>query len=81
LPRHLDHCVDSLRQAIMCSSDISTLFFDGSTRLHKNLVVAKTTHTCRNFEKIKKWAQARPVHGWDPEKWDSDDLRLAVEYA
>jgi hypothetical protein len=52
----VDHCIDSIRQSLMCSSDISTIYWQWSAEKHQVLPRAGTTHTCRNFEKIKAWA-------------------------
>ena len=78
-PRHIDHCIDSLRQAIMCHSDTSTLHFEWTQHRHENLVVAKTTHTCRNFDKIREWTMDKNIMGWDPKTFVSDPLQPSVE--
>jgi len=56
--RHWDHCIDVLRQSLMCHADVSPI----SWRL--NVPVAQvlaphleTTHTCRNFAKVVEWAK------------------------
>ena len=78
--RHIDHCIDSLRQAIMCQSDVSTLHFDWSARNHENLVVAKTTHTCRKFDSIRRWTMDKNIRGWDPKTFLQDPLRNVSEF-
>uniref|UniRef100_A0A0W0G7V4 Tat pathway signal sequence n=1 Tax=Moniliophthora roreri TaxID=221103 RepID=A0A0W0G7V4_MONRR len=49
--RHLSHCVNSIRQSIQCSSDISAIVFEEDTRPLFEIV-----HSCRNFTKIREWA-------------------------
>ncbi|GAB7336039.1 hypothetical protein MBLNU13_g08855t1 [Cladosporium sp. NU13] len=64
--RHWDHCIDSLRQTIMCHADVAPIPF------HVNVPVSKgifprlaTTHTCRNFTKIQEWARDRTIGEWE----------------
>lgn len=56
--RILDHCIEQLRQAIQCHSDMTPvpLFtIDGK----KGLFTHSTTHTCRDFEAVKRWRDER----------------------
>ncbi|OJJ67982.1 hypothetical protein ASPBRDRAFT_660526 [Aspergillus brasiliensis CBS 101740] len=56
-PMHIEHCIDNLRQNIMCKADIALLTFtwDPSDRAPKpNFVVE---HECANWEKVDKWAE------------------------
>lgn len=53
---HMDHCIDTIRQSLMCHADITPLVFQwsdahNSIRMHGNVV-----HSCRNFDLIKNWA-------------------------
>jgi len=49
---HLDHCVDILRQSIICNSDITPTTFTRTSIQSSIKVVAEVVHTCRNFAKI-----------------------------
>ncbi|KAI8633234.1 hypothetical protein F5Y19DRAFT_490409 [Xylariaceae sp. FL1651] len=54
---HIEHCIDSIRQALMCTSDITPWPVEWNTRYHRprpNFITAP--HTCRNFEKLRDWA-------------------------
>ena len=62
---HLDHCVDSIRQSLMCSSDISTVVWAWDESRQMTLPLANVTHTCRDFEAIRQWAGARQAPNWD----------------
>ena len=57
-PRHMGHCIEQLRQAIMCHSDVTpyTWVWDEKEKHLRNENV--TPHTCRNFDKIRDWAVA-----------------------
>ena len=52
--RDPDHCIDLLRQTLMCHSDIGLFFY---TDLGDSQPAARvsTTHVCRNFSEITEW--------------------------
>ncbi|CAN8099970.1 unnamed protein product [Discula destructiva] len=57
--RHWDHCVDSLRQALMCHADVAPVSFHVNVPFNRGIFPRlATTHTCRNFAKIQDWARA-----------------------
>ncbi|KAF9005457.1 hypothetical protein BDQ17DRAFT_1469115 [Cyathus striatus] len=59
---HTDHCVEMLRQRLMCTSDIGVIAYDwvqGRLPPHPNF---STRHTCRNFDKILAWNYQNAVH-------------------
>ncbi|KAF5679232.1 hypothetical protein FHETE_973 [Fusarium heterosporum] len=53
---HMEHCYEQLRQSLQCSSDISTIYWGWSLKKQRMLGNVRTTHTCKNFEKIRDWA-------------------------
>ncbi|KAJ5684070.1 uncharacterized protein N7477_000415 [Penicillium maclennaniae] len=61
--RHLDHCVDIIRQAIMCHSDISLFVWARDPRDGKAKGISSVTHTCRDFNarQIARWADYHVV--------------------
>lgn len=56
---HLDHCVDYLRQAVMCSTDITWIPVEWNTRFNRLLADFDSVHTCRNYNKIQSWMLPR----------------------
>jgi hypothetical protein len=56
-PKHMDHCIDSLRQTLMCSSDLSPIPYAWNTKYQQTLPVTGVTHTCRDFEALSEWAK------------------------
>lgn len=52
------HCLDILRQQLMCTVDIGVL---GQVWWNKEVPTAfpdfNTQHTCRNFEDVREWAE------------------------
>ncbi|KAK0756279.1 hypothetical protein N5P37_011194 [Trichoderma harzianum] len=58
---HVDHCIDNLRQRIMCTADVGLVPFywvgdDGQTDPEFS-----RTHTCRNFETLHDWMMQHMV--------------------
>ena len=58
-PLHLNHCVDSIRQSLMCNSDISVIVWQWDKYTAMSKPVGNVVHTCRNFERIRDWAFER----------------------
>lgn len=54
---HVEHCLDQLRQVVMCNGDLSTVSWRWD--VEKDIPVSKfdTTRMCRNFDRIHKWAE------------------------
>ncbi|KAJ8119279.1 hypothetical protein ONZ43_g3738 [Nemania bipapillata] len=53
---HLDHCIDALRQFVMCQGDIGVFSFNYPFNDGDPWPDYSTPHTCRNFESIRQWA-------------------------
>ncbi|KIW09900.1 hypothetical protein PV08_11676 [Exophiala spinifera] len=62
LKKHVSHCLDILRQQLMCTVDIGVLgqvWYNPSSPAP--FVDFNTMHKCRNFEDVRKWAEARQL--------------------
>jgi len=57
-PDHLSHCLDNVRQALMCSSDISLVVWQWGEVENRASIRMDTVHSCRNFDRIADWAKA-----------------------
>lgn len=53
---HDNHCVDLIRQALMCNADISPIRWEDNEKLGVPVPSAKTVHTCRKWDGIMAWA-------------------------
>ncbi len=62
-PHHIDHCVDAIRQSLMCSVDVSVLVWTWLPERQAHFERATVPHTCRNFEKIQEWGREHRVSG------------------
>ncbi|KAF4628749.1 hypothetical protein G7Y89_g9408 [Cudoniella acicularis] len=58
---HADHCIDVLRQAILCHSDISLFTLEWSQAQSKPRANFSHEHTCVNWGAILAWARERSV--------------------
>ncbi|KAI1184162.1 hypothetical protein F5B17DRAFT_413218 [Nemania serpens] len=67
---HVDHCLDQVRQALICSADVSVVYFDWSDVVEGLRPRVDNKHTCRNYSKILDWAKSRHVDAkdWHPSR-------------
>ncbi|KAJ6604236.1 hypothetical protein DFH09DRAFT_1122035 [Mycena vulgaris] len=54
---HMHHCLSSLRQSIMCTSDISTIVWQWSEKSQAAKERSDILHTCRDFSKLQAWGK------------------------
>ncbi|KAE9401368.1 hypothetical protein BT96DRAFT_773808, partial [Gymnopus androsaceus JB14] len=53
---HLDHCVEILRQELMCIADVGVITYEWVDGWELPYPDFNTVHQCRNFEKVLDWA-------------------------
>jgi len=57
------HCLDIIRQKLMCSVDIGVF---GSVWVNRTdphpFTDFKTKHVCRNFEDVREWAEKNQMY-------------------
>ena len=71
---HIDHCIDSVRQSLMCSADITPLPFQWVEQDERAKEVARVLHTCRAFDPIREWAKNNKVQTFDHSVYVKDEL-------
>ncbi|KAJ7922460.1 hypothetical protein B0H13DRAFT_1603672 [Mycena leptocephala] len=54
---HPRHCIGAIRQALMCSADISPIVWQWSAKYEQAEQRDDILHTCRNFDRIQGWAK------------------------
>ncbi|KAH8678362.1 hypothetical protein BX600DRAFT_507313 [Xylariales sp. PMI_506] len=64
---HLDHCIDALRESIMCAGDMTLIPVVWSANRNWIIPNFKTSHTCRDPNTLLTWAQSRDAE--DPKKF------------
>ncbi|KAH9947858.1 hypothetical protein B0H21DRAFT_691091, partial [Amylocystis lapponica] len=52
---HLDHCIEMLRQTLMCNADAGLVTFDWVAGFPTPYPDFNTLHRCRNFDRIMDW--------------------------
>ncbi|KAK4158886.1 hypothetical protein QBC43DRAFT_348319 [Cladorrhinum sp. PSN259] len=58
-PTHVDHCIDSIRQNLMCNADISMMGFRWVNDSLEPKPNFRGQHECVNWERIEEWASER----------------------
>jgi len=71
---HLAHCINHLRQAIQCHSDLTPMRW--AKVGDKVILNTNTRHTCRNFEKIRRWAAERRTRYDRHESFTNNTLHI-----
>ncbi len=62
LRTHVDHCIETLRVALMCFADTTPVLIYIEPRLPAGIAGDfETLHTCRKFDDLKAWAADRAV--------------------
>ncbi|OAQ76521.1 hypothetical protein VFPBJ_08881 [Purpureocillium lilacinum] len=65
LGQHIDHCLDNLRQYIMCNADVVIQTFDWIPNFHRPWPNFRIVHECANWDAIEEWAWAHHFDGFD----------------
>ncbi|KAJ8520846.1 hypothetical protein ONZ45_g2362 [Pleurotus djamor] len=61
---HIRHCINSVRQSLMCSSDVSVNIFYNPKQERRPFPRFDQLHTCRDFDSLKDWAFRRTTNVW-----------------
>ncbi|KAL8748536.1 MAG: hypothetical protein Q9184_007231 [Pyrenodesmia sp. 2 TL-2023] len=70
----LDHCIDNLRESLMCTGDMTfspTVWDSNKGRFIPDFEVE---HTCRDYDALKRWSLARDSA--DKDRWKANAARL-----
>ncbi|KAM7220100.1 protein of unknown function (DUF3328) domain containing protein [Rhypophila decipiens] len=78
LDTHIDHCIDSLRQSLMCTGDMTLIKTYWIDKRHRMMANFDNDHMCRDFGALKAWLRARDAE--DGSTWrESADKLLGLE--
>lgn len=66
----VDHCLDQVRQALVCNADVSVVHYAWSDIVQGNRPRVDNQHTCLNYTKILEWASSRSIEAkdWHPSR-------------
>lgn len=56
---HMDHCIENLRQALMCQSDLSLYTYRWKEGQNEPEVITGMPHVCVDFEAVMDWVSKR----------------------
>ena len=62
---HVDHCLDTLRQIIICHGDISVVTFDWNVHDRNPFPDFLVERECRNWDSILEWTLTRQAKSSD----------------
>lgn len=60
---HIAHCINSIRESLMCSADITPVVWHWDERVHKAFPAFDVVHECRDYEGIKAWTLGHHLEG------------------
>ncbi|KAI9845205.1 MAG: hypothetical protein M1838_001823 [Thelocarpon superellum] len=60
---HIDHCIDTIRQNLMCNADVSVLVWEWDESSKRTKEIAQIAHTCRDRDKIRQWGMDNRLLG------------------
>lgn len=69
---HIDHCIEMLRIAIKCQSDITPITLYVPKWQEDPTPDFSTLHTCRNFDKILAYVQDNTINYYLPDLQAND---------
>ncbi|KAH8901283.1 hypothetical protein GQ53DRAFT_607631, partial [Thozetella sp. PMI_491] len=58
---HIEHCIDTIRQSIMCHSDITPLVYQWDETQKRMRIHGNVVHSCRDFDSIRDWSRERSI--------------------
>ncbi|KAI1330219.1 hypothetical protein F5Y16DRAFT_408705 [Xylariaceae sp. FL0255] len=61
LRTHTDHCIEMLRQTIMCSADLHIITYDWVEKVDWPWPDFSISRNCRNYEALHDWALERTI--------------------
>lgn len=60
---HVAHCVNSIRESLMCSADITPNVWYWDERVQRTMPAFDVVHECRDVGVLKEWALERQLDG------------------
>ena len=71
---HYEHCVDIIRQRLMCSADAGLITFRWVEGYDSPEPDFNTLHQCRSYAKLLEWNEENAPNVWvDDIKWKAPD--------
>ncbi|KAJ7625180.1 hypothetical protein B0H17DRAFT_1218853 [Mycena rosella] len=79
VPGCVAHCMEWMRQVIMCAGDTSVIVWQWRQSNNSTMGMANVAHTCRKFDKLQDWAKehALKIH-YDDTVHIEDDIVIPI---
>ncbi|KAJ3817812.1 hypothetical protein F5880DRAFT_1332162 [Lentinula raphanica] len=71
----LSWCIDSLRQSLMCTTDINSMVYSRNPDTKEFELSDTNAYTCRDFGAIREWAKERQLDAGVEMTLDVDDTK------
>ena len=72
----VDHCIDILRQSLMCTADAGVFSYVWVDRYPKPFPDFSVQHKCRNFDAVLGWAEENQVTNVELADLDRNGTRV-----
>jgi len=74
---HVKHCINDIRQALMCHADTSVVTFEWEPKYRKPWPVFSNDHTCVDWGALDNWSSKRSFSLFDQKSLVHPELGLA----
>jgi hypothetical protein len=78
--RHYEHCVDYIRQSLMCHFDLGLVTYDWVLEHPNPTPNSNAMHKCANWEKAQEWLKGRAVEVPDGFVWSQPPGQESLEW-
>lgn len=78
--RHYEHCVDYMRQYIMCKFDTTAIPFNWVLDHQNPTPNGNTNHKCIDWNKLQSWMKERAVEQPEGFKWSQPDDAISLDW-
>ncbi|KAI2626887.1 hypothetical protein GGS21DRAFT_266069 [Xylaria nigripes] len=78
--RHYEHCIDYIRQTIMCQFDTGLVTYDWVLQHQNPTPNSNAMHMCVNWDALQGWLQSRAVDIPDQFEWRQPEGQESLTY-
>jgi len=78
--RHYEHCVDYIRQDLMCQFDTGIIPYNWVLDHPNPTPHAYTYHKCANWDVLQEWLKERKVEVPEDFVWSQPDDAISMDY-
>ncbi|KAJ6595561.1 hypothetical protein DFH09DRAFT_1357509 [Mycena vulgaris] len=76
---HVSHCVNWIRQSVMCAGDTSVIVWQWEKSMNASIVKGNVAHTCRKFDRLQDWGKEHILrNAYDPTVHIEDNIIIPI---